>query len=241
MQSDYRYSHTKAGKGRRYHEKFRHNTHRAMVWTLERQFLDDIVQKAFPCGRISHLDFACGTGRILKHLHKHTDLSVGVDLSEEMLRVARKEIDQAEIIRADLTRNDLLGDRKFNLITAFRFFPNAQPELRVEAMRVLVKHLADYGYIIFNNHLNLSSLLNRMRGISGQAMSQAEVQNLVVSNGLKIIKVYHIGVLPANESNPYLAGRVLLAVESIASRFRILRTYAQNLIYVCMHVDSGVL
>jgi len=238
MQYDYRLTHTRPGKGIKYHDKFRNNAHRAMVWALERQFLDDIVQKAFPCGKISHFDFACGTGRILKHLQKHTDLSVGVDLSEDMLGVAVKEIPQAELILADITRNDVLGDRKFDLITAFRFFPNAQPELRMEAMRVLVKHMRETGCIIFNNHLNSSSLLRRIHGISGQPMSQAEVKKLAVSNGLKIVKVYHVGVFPANESNTYLPGRVLLAVERIASRFQILRMYAQNLIYVCMHADE---
>lgn len=192
----------------------------------------------FSCCKISHLDFACGTGRILKHLEKRADLSVGVDLSEEMLRIAKKEINQAEIIQADLTREDVLGNRKFNLITAFRFFPNAQPELRMEAMHVLVKHLADSGFIVFNNHLNHSSLLHRMRGISGQPMSQIEAQNLVLTHGLRIIKVYHIGVLPVSEGSQFLPVRVLFAVEKIASQFRIFRTCAQNLIYVCAHAGS---
>ena len=205
------------------------------MWKLEKKFLDDIVKRYFPCYSISHLDFACGTGRILKYLEGRTDSSVGVDLSEEMLCMARKEVPQAEIIQADLTREDVLGDRRFNLITAFRFFPNAQPELRMEAMHVLVKHLTDSGYIVFNNHLNSSSLLHRIQKDSAHGMNEAEMLKLVLSNGLRIINVYHGGVLPTNETRAYLPGHMLLAVETVASRFQTFRTYAQNLVYVCTH------
>ena len=73
----------------------------------------------------------------MSYLEDRTKSAVGVDLSPSMLEVARKNKRSAEIIEADLTRSDVLGDRKFNLITAFRFFPNAEAELRSEAMQVL--------------------------------------------------------------------------------------------------------
>jgi len=238
MEDDYRYSHTRPGKGEQYHEKFRSKPRRAMIWELEKHFLDDIVLTWFPSGRIWHLDFACGTGRILAFLQERTESSLGVDVSKDMLGVARKEVNQAEIIQADLTREDVLGDTKFNLITAFRFFPNAQPQLRAEAMHVLVKHLADSGCIVFNNHLTSSSLWHRFRKPLRQGMSQLEMKDLVLSNGLRVIKVYHAGVLPISEDSRFLAGRVLPAAEKIASRFRIFRTCADNLIYVCTHARS---
>src|SRR5690606_10783466 len=109
---------------RSYHARFFKNRYRSMVWEFERAFLDDVVGREFRGGPFSHLDFACGTGRILQHLrHRGTD-TVGVDVSEAMLEIARSLAPDAELICSDITQGNALTDRKFDLITAFRFFPN---------------------------------------------------------------------------------------------------------------------
>ena len=52
------------------------------------------------------LELACGTGSILKQLQPHYGVT-GVDLSEEMLAVARKKVPGVRLVRGDMRTVDL--------------------------------------------------------------------------------------------------------------------------------------
>jgi len=238
MLFDYRKSHLAPDYGQAYERRFHENPYRSLMWELEQRVLTRIVELFYNGRTIRHLDFACGTGRILAHLENFTTTSVGVDLSPSMLEVARQKLERGEIIEADITRNDVLGDRKFNLITAFRFFPNAQPQLRLQTMRQLVKHLDTDGFIVFNNHKNLSSLTYRLarllrRRSGNYGMNITEVQNLLSEVGLKVAKIYHIGVIPSTENHRLLPRPLLRILEAALSRCAIFHNLAQNVIFVC--------
>ena len=237
MAKDYRDSHLAPGKGASYHKVFTDNPHRSMVWELERKALDDIVRRFYADRPVEHLDFACGTGRILQHLADRAGVSVGVDLSPSMLDVARTNVPSAEFIEADITKSDVLDGRKFNLITAFRFFANAQRELRMEAIYSLVRHLAAGGHIVFNNHRNRSSLLFRLarllRRATNEGMSGQEVNEIVAAAGLRIEKTYHIGLMPATENHLLLPRPLLRIVERAASRAPCAKGLSQDIVFVC--------
>lgn len=235
----YRDSHLAPGKGEAYQRMFRDNPHRRMVWEFEKSILDRI-QEAFFAGReIHHLDFACGTGRILRHFEDRTATSVGVDVSPGMLEVASRNNESSELYHADLTRNDILGERKFNLITAFRFFANAEPRLRSEAMQVIVRHLDKNGCLVFNNHRNSGCLKYRLSRLLGrtarEGMSLSAVRELLVRHDLEILQIYHLGVFPASESRMLLPWFILRHIEGLLARFSVLRNLAENLVYVCRH------
>ena len=242
MAKDYRDSHLAPDKGASYHSAFTDNPHRSLVWELEKKALDNIVKRFHADRPVEHLDFACGTGRILQHLAGRAKVSVGVDLSPSMLDVARTTVPSAELIEADITRSDVLGDRKFNLITAFRFFPNAQVELRMEAMHSLVRHLAAGGHIVFNNHMNRSSLLYRLarllRRSTNEGMSGQEVNEIVAAAGLRIEKTYHIGLMPATETHLLLPRLLLGMVERAAFRMPCMTGLSQDLVFVCGRAEE---
>jgi SAM-dependent methyltransferase len=237
MERDYRDSHTKPGKGESYDKTFRDLPFRAVLWEMERRFLLRIVKRFYADRDITHLDFACGTGRVAAFLADRVSVSVGVDLSDSMLETARQQAPSTELINADITRDDALEDRKFNLITAFRFFSNAQPELRAEAMSALVGHLADDGLIVFNNHRNTSSTAYRLASLTGRGsdagMSPKEVRSMVASAGLEIEKVYHTGVLPITDLHRLTPRFILSAIERLASVCPICRCLSQDLVFVC--------
>jgi len=234
-QYDYRLSHI--GKGQAYDDSFRENPWRVFLWQREQQILDCILNKYFSDGTITHLGFACGTGRILAYLVGRTETSTGIDVSESMLKVAREKVPSAEVIKGDLTKNDILGDRLFNLITAFRFFPNAQPPLRAEAIQCLVKHLTPNGLLVLNNHKNHSSLLYRLARLVGRhhrTMKTKEVEQLVSSVGLKVAEVFPIGVLPACDKHPMiLPSFIHKCADWFANACAVGRTLCQDIIYVC--------
>lgn len=239
---DYRKSHLHPEKGASYHAAFSKNPYRNMVWQFEKDILDRILKLFYRNSQICHFDFACGTGRILSYLENKTKCSVGVDLSPSMLEVARKNNKQSEIIEADLTHNDVLGDRKFNLITAFRFFPNAEDELRMVGMQVLTRHLNDNGYIVFNNHMNNGSAKYRLARLFGReglkGMSIAEVTDLLSKSKLEIVKVFHLCVFPVSERYMIFPPILLRHIERFLADIPALRSLAENLVFVCKFANS---
>jgi SAM-dependent methyltransferase len=233
------YTDSHKGKGRDYHQTFAPdvNPHRAMVWRLEQRTLDRIFRDHLSPGKVSHLDFACGTGRVLGHFLGRVS-STGVDVAPSMMEVARGVAPSAELIEADLTQRDVLGDRRFDLITAFRFFPNAEPELREAVMKVLARHLAPRGVLVFNNHKNRNSLPGRISRFLGRAepapsMIHAEVRELVEKAGLRILEALPLASLPFSENHLILPVPLLETMERAISGLPVFTGIAQDVIYVC--------
>jgi SAM-dependent methyltransferase len=235
--SDYRQSHQDPAMASAYHRRFYANPYRAMMWEFERSFLDEIVADKFGGQPIRHLDFACGTGRILQHLEDVSSSATGVDVSEAMLSIARELVPGAELLTADITQSDLLSGRQFDLITAFRFFPNAQPELREAAIGALAKHLAPSAVLVFNNHKNRHSVLYALTRIMRMGrqrdMSHQDVVRLVSGAGLSITRTFHVGLVPAAEKVRPLPTFLLRQIERALANFRVLRWLSSNTIYVC--------
>lgn len=239
--SDYRLSHLAPEKGESYHAAFSQNPYRKMMWDFEKNILDDIRDTFFEGQEIHHLDFACGTGRVLAHIAARARVSVGVDISPSMLSVARSALDRSELIEADITERDVLGERSFNLITAFRFFPNAQPSLREDALRVLIKHLDRGGCLVFNNHKNLASLryrlARRLKRGGDIGMGPQEVRDLLVQGGLEIAKTYAHGFTPAGEEHSYVPIALLRRLEKLLTKCPGMRGLGENLVYVCRRAE----
>ena len=72
-----------------------------------------------------------------------------------MLEEAQRKLKRTEIIQADITKEDIFAGREFNLITAFRFFLNAEENLRKDALNTITSLLSEDGYFVFNNHRNI--------------------------------------------------------------------------------------
>ena len=240
--ADYRESHLRPGIGESYQASFR-DPYRSLFWDLEKRVLDRILVECLGDGDVHHLDFACGTGRILSHVAGRARVSVGVDVSPSMLAVAKESSERSEIYQADLTTHDILEERKFNLITAFRFFPNAQPALRNDAMRVLVRHLGEGGRLVFNNHMNLASVkyrLARLRGRNGfKGMSLAEASELVSKNGLEIQKSYALGFTPASDRHMIMPAALLRRLEWGLSKWPAIKPWGENVIFACRRAEGG--
>ncbi len=152
----YRESHTQQGKGEAY-DKSHENKYDAVIWdTFVKPYLKNILKSTSEQGAKKYLDFACGTGRILNQSNYFFDDITGIDISEEMLKVAKKRVPNAVYYCHDVTANNNIS-LKFDCITLFRFVLNAEPELRKEILHWLFCHIEDDGVLIFNNHMNLYS------------------------------------------------------------------------------------
>jgi predicted TPR repeat methyltransferase len=172
----------------------------AIMWDREQRLLDHILRQHVAC-RDSYLDFACGTGRVLSYLERDFSTAVGLDISATMLAVAKQRVRAATLVNADPTRDPgVLGGRRFDLITAFRFFLNAQPALRDEAMSFLASALKnEQSRLLFNVHGNrystraLIAAKARFTREQFASMSVREAFELAARHGLEVVEWYGIG------------------------------------------------
>ena len=236
----YRESHKYQGKGDEYEAYYEGQAWEKFLWSREQEIILRILDKYFAGKEIHLLDFACGTGRITSLLETRVKTSTGVDVSGSMLAIARKKLRRTEIIEADITTEDVLAGRKFNLITAFRFFLNAEPELRSSAIKALVELLDEDGYFVFNNHHSLGSpwikllyarhLRKNPEG-TFNVMSIEQMKDLAEDAGLEIVEIYPAGFFhPPKVPVSYWLNR---AIDNLACRLTFLNRFAESPIAVC--------
>lgn len=242
---DYRYSHTAPDKGIDYETTFSIFNYRKYIWDWEKEILKKISFKYFSNKNdIKYLDFACGTGRIISFLEKDMSESIGVDISDSMINIARTNVKNSKIIKVDLTKDNIFKENYFDLITSFRFFLNAQPELREEALNVLSKILKDEGYFVFNIHLNKTSIYSRIihliRKIAHldyeiKSMSIEQASQMVEKAGLEIMTTFHFAVFPILKENTKIPISAIDPFEKFISKVPFLRYFSRYIIFVCKH------
>lgn len=240
---DYRASHLSEGED--YHRKFSEHPYRAVIWEIEQRILLEALSRFVPnMGEARLLDFACGTGRVLAFLEHRFGAATGIDVSSSMLMVAKQQLHSSDLHCTDITRTTEFDDRRYEAITAFRFFPNAEPDLRSAVMAKLSLMLSRDGVVIFNNHLRCGSLRHRIRrllfafGIKKNVkdlhcMSDEEAAMLASQHGLALTARYHLGVIPVlKERRPLLPVPIIRAVERWAAKVRLLAPVSGHMIYV---------
>lgn len=241
----YRESHKYQGKGAEYEAYYENKPWQRFLWSREREIILQILDRYFKDKDVHLLDFACGTGRITELLENRVKTSTGVDVSGSMLEIAGEKLKRTEIIEADITAENILKPRKFNLITAFRFFVNAEPELRSAAIRSLAELLDENGYLVFNNHQNSGSPWIKLRNARYRkkqpeyvlnVMSFEQMKNLAEGAGLEIIEIYPAGFFhPPKVPVSYRLNR---AIDRAAGKLNCLNRFSENLIAVCSRTSA---
>lgn len=192
---DYRLSHLE--RGGHYDNLLATNPFDHYMAEWERRHLPEIVRGLFPQGVPRYLDFACGTGRITATVAPLAQQTVCVDISPSMIKAAAEKVPTAQFHLCDVTRDDPeIGE--FDLITSFRFFGNAQDELREGVMKALVRRLKPGGHLVINSHRNpraLYALLDRLTGGQSGSMDLhlPKLRTLLARHGLRVRSLRPIG------------------------------------------------
>ena len=234
----YKKSHRGKGIGKKY-DDYLSNRFERFIYDMEIEVLSKWVQKHFPNKIPKYLDFACGTGRITQILEPHAKKATGADISKDMLEQARKKCKKTRFVCTDIDQKGL--EEKFDLITAFRFFLNAEPKLRASIMHTLTEHLSDKGYLVFNIHMNRTSLLGMqffIRRLLGQkdiphTMSIREVRRMARREKLRIVDMIPLAHIPGRLDILLLPEKMLRKVERFLTKIKVLRFFAKDLIIVC--------
>ena len=193
---DYRHSHLQ--RGVTYDAALAADPFDTYMAQLERAYLLEVIPSLFPVTRPRYLDFACGTGRITEAVAPLCAEAVGVDVSPSMLAEARGKCPSVKFVESDLTKSQLdLGS--FDLVTSFRFFGNAQQDLRVAVLRALHRLLRPNGYLIINSHRNpqsVAALLHAVTGGGNQGMdlNYFKLKRLLGACGFEVVRSRPVGV-----------------------------------------------
>lgn len=96
------------------------------------------------------IDVACGTGRLIRELHKQNYKLIGIDISPEMIEVAKKNNPDVEFFVADVRSMQL--NINVDLITcAFNSLNYLSNDKQIyEAFKTINKHLKHKGYFLFD-------------------------------------------------------------------------------------------
>ncbi len=213
------------------------------VWKLEQEVLKKILKKKEK--NIKVMDFACWTGRISKFLEFYFDNIDWIDISNNMLDIARAKTSKVKYYLGDITNNTFNLEKKYDLITTFRFFLNAEQKLREDWLKSLYKYLNKDSLLIFSNHWNKFSLrsikvfLKKIIWIKkwNNELSHKEINNLLNSNWFKIIKIYPISFLPQFLYKLF-SYNLIKKIEKKLQNVNFLKLYAVDIIYIVKKIDE---
>ena len=181
------------------------------------------------------LDFACGTGRIAGFCKTFFNDIQGIDVSESMIDIAKAQHPWLRVVKADITTESPFEHNTFDIITAFRFFTNADNRLRRESLLALHKILKPNGHLICNFHLNpcsMSGILLRSlkRPMQRRLVSVKQAKSLLHSCGFSVLRVLGYGLLPHFRERAFL-GKLSYPIE-IRLLGKAPSTFNQNFIVV---------
>lgn len=214
-----------------------------VVWTLERGVLDRVLaEQRARSGSVDYLDFACGTGRVIAYLEQRCDSARGIDVSEQMLARARTRVRCAELLRVDITAPGATVEGRYDLVTAFRFVLNAEPDLRRAALAALARRLKDgRSRLIVNTHGNPVSYkgivvpFRRAMGAPGaneNLLSVAAITAILREVGLEPVETFGMGVIPSPISTR-LPRAVAIGIERALAGTPGVRRLGVNQLLVC--------
>lgn len=185
------------------------------------------------------LDFACWTWRITSFIKSQYPNIVGYDISDEMLMVANKKYKNISFYKKDILNERIID--KFDIITSFRFFLNAEYDLKKDILLSLYNLLDKNGIIIFNIHMNklsIAFLLTRIKyllwltNIKQKWMSYMDVQKLLEETWYKIDYSIGYSFLLWNPLLVFLPSPILYYIDNILSKISILKIFSKDIIFV---------
>jgi SAM-dependent methyltransferase len=243
----YRESHLGAAKALSYDEDlWDPGAAKGLDWLVEQRLLADILGSVRSSAPGSVADFACGTGRVLEFLGRYFPAPVGIDVSPDMLALARARCPRARLILGDVTATPGLAPGPFDLITAFRFFLNAESPLRGEVLTWMRAALRPGGVVVANFHLNPASLRGMyLRARMNPAeripmMGIADARRLFSGNGFTVRQILGYSYLPYRRDGRNLRGpSARRRAEMIMAGSKSLQRVAGSFLMVAAPEPSG--
>lgn len=201
--ADYRRSHLGPALAAAYHDDFTARLPGRYWATVEQPLLAGLLAEATarPLDELHHLDVASGSGRVLAWLQPRVARSTAIDISDDMLAHARATVPAATFVVGDASA--MRFAQPFDLVTAFRFFLNAGPELRAGVLDRIGESLAPGGLLVANVHAQPWSSLGlwrrakrRLGRPADSVLTAAAFERLLADHGFEVVAERTYGYLP---------------------------------------------
>ena len=193
-----------------YHEVvYGERSHATLVWEVQRQLIEGLLaDPRFVPNRGAYLDFACGTGRVTELLAPRFERAVGVDISESMLAHAATRLPDVEFKCANVCQDPDAVAGPFDLVSAFRFVLNADPDdvagalawmrglLRDEDSRILANNQGNQNSFMLGWKAARVALRRDHRRETGNILSHKQITEIFRSAGFEIDQRVGCGLLP---------------------------------------------
>jgi ubiquinone/menaquinone biosynthesis C-methylase UbiE len=193
------------------HQEYGTGAYSSFAWQWQRPVVEKVIQE-FQRSRNAParlLDFACGTGRVLSCVESLVDAAEGIDISENMVALARGKCRKARFKVGNIISQPGLLEGRYDVVTAFRFLLNVEPSVRQQVLRKLREVItAPGGLLLINVHGNSRSLRHpaivwrrwwersRRSGAMLNEMSPDETKSLLHTSGFRIVRQFGFGLLP---------------------------------------------
>ncbi len=153
---------------------------------LEKPYLDKLIEITGEAA--TALDLGCGTGEpVMAYLLSQGLTVTGVDASHNILSIARENLSQAELIRADM--RDLSLGTKFNAIIAWNSFFHLSQEEQVLMFPVFTKHLHHGGVLLFTSGSEAGEAwgMNGGENLYHASLDAEQYREQLLSNGFTVL------------------------------------------------------
>jgi len=238
---------------REYADGFGGGMFMSALWDLEKEALARSQVLARANGKGSYLDFACGHGRVSGLLAPRFTSAIGVDISEAMVALAREVHPTLTFVSGDITASPsvLDGRSAFDVISVFRFLPQAAPNVRLNVLRKLVEHLAPEGILVINNNANRTSALwpalvtrsvvrreSVRQLLNRRTLAHRHLERLLADLGLEVVEVEPASYLPETIARR-LPRRAWLALERRLIRAGIGASFATDQVVIARRISAS--
>ncbi len=137
------------------------------------------------------LEIGCGPGRLIKPLSRHFGEIHGVDVSDEMIRLARERLKDIPHAHFHATNGASLGqfaDESFEFVYSYAVFQHIPSrDVVLEYMREIRRVLKPGG--IFHGQFNGLAHANDTNTWSGVVFSAADIRTFTRDNGLQLLNL----------------------------------------------------
>ena len=167
-----------------HHEEFNYKR------ILYRDWLDLLVSKLNKGDKI--LDLGCGNGRAIKYLVDRGFQGIGVDVSEKMLKLAKKNVPKAKFYKKDFTKLDF-KDNSFDAVISFFALNHIKKKEFKQVISKCKKMLKKDGFLLLG--MVEGKFEGCFKGFYGQKMllygkayTKKEIYDVLKSKAYKILK-----------------------------------------------------
>lgn len=141
------------------------NSRDRLITSMEMDFISAVMREIGIPDKMSNLDVATGSGRIISPLEKYSGTSIGVDTSKTMIFFAKSSTTTSSFVNGD-SGNLPFKSNQFNSLTCFRLFINLSKGDRQKFLCACRRVLHKGGVFFVDNHCNrlsLTGLLGNLR------------------------------------------------------------------------------